>query len=71
MNCTECGQPIPEERLEALPETTCCVKCSQESGMVGITVWDDGVPSLVTVSKEEAERHKALERIDGRLGRLK
>lgn len=25
--CTACGQPIPEPRLEALPEATLCVRC--------------------------------------------
>jgi hypothetical protein len=27
--CEFCGQPIPTERVEALPETTTCVECSQ------------------------------------------
>ncbi len=27
--CEFCGQPIPALRLEALPETTTCVECSQ------------------------------------------
>jgi RNA polymerase-binding transcription factor DksA len=27
--CEFCGQPIPTERIEALPETTTCVECSQ------------------------------------------
>ena len=27
--CEFCGKPIPEERLEILPETTTCVECSQ------------------------------------------
>lgn len=25
--CERCGQPIDPERLEALPETTLCIKC--------------------------------------------
>lgn len=25
--CAECGEPIPEARLRALPEATTCVKC--------------------------------------------
>lgn len=29
MNCVCCKQPIPEERLEALPDTTTCVRCSR------------------------------------------
>lgn len=27
--CEFCGQPIPAARIEALPETTTCVECSQ------------------------------------------
>lgn len=27
--CELCGAVIPEERLEILPDTTTCVKCSQ------------------------------------------
>ncbi|MCI0704429.1 MAG: TraR/DksA C4-type zinc finger protein [Planctomycetia bacterium] len=30
--CARCGAEIPAERLEALPETMVCVKCSQEIG---------------------------------------
>lgn len=26
--CEFCGKEIPKERLEILPETTCCVECS-------------------------------------------
>ena len=26
--CEECGQPIPPERLDALPFTTLCVECA-------------------------------------------
>lgn len=28
--CDKCGQPIPNERLEAIPFTTMCVKCREE-----------------------------------------
>ncbi|MGI6034932.1 MAG: TraR/DksA C4-type zinc finger protein [Limnochordia bacterium] len=30
--CEFCGQPIPRERLEALPNTRRCVKCAQKNG---------------------------------------
>jgi ssDNA-binding Zn-finger/Zn-ribbon topoisomerase 1 len=34
VTCKSCGQPIPPERLEALPETRLCVRCqaADESG---------------------------------------
>jgi len=28
-NCSECGAPIPEARLELLPYTTLCVQCAE------------------------------------------
>lgn len=30
--CARCGNEIPAERLEALPETMVCVACSKEMG---------------------------------------
>jgi reverse gyrase len=30
--CERCGAEIPAERVEALPDTRVCVKCSQEIG---------------------------------------
>ncbi len=31
-SCARCGGEIPAERLEAVPETRVCVKCSEEMG---------------------------------------
>lgn len=28
--CAECGEPIPEERLNAIPYTTTCVTCAEK-----------------------------------------
>jgi hypothetical protein len=30
--CARCGEDIPAERAEALPETRVCVRCSKEMG---------------------------------------
>ncbi len=30
--CARCGELIPAERIEAIPETMVCVQCSQEIG---------------------------------------
>jgi hypothetical protein len=32
MNCKICGREIPEERLQAIPDTLVCVKCSKKIG---------------------------------------
>lgn len=31
-DCRRCGNPIPEARLEAIPDTLVCVKCSEKIG---------------------------------------
>ncbi len=31
-HCEICGQAIPPERLEALPETRRCVECARKNG---------------------------------------
>jgi hypothetical protein len=31
MQCEHCGSPIPQERLEALPNTTMCKPCSENN----------------------------------------
>ncbi len=30
--CARCGAEIPQERLEVIPDTLVCVKCSQKIG---------------------------------------
>lgn len=30
--CARCNEMIPAERIEAIPETLVCVRCSQEMG---------------------------------------
>ena len=30
LNCEQCGKPIPEERLKALPYATRCIQCATE-----------------------------------------
>jgi len=42
--CESCGEPIPPERLEIVPETTLCVRCAQQQeARAGIR---RGVPPL-------------------------
>jgi len=70
MFCTECGKRIPKKRLEILPETKVCVRCSDVKPLVGITVWDKTTPELLMVAAEEAKSLRRLERLGGRLNRL-
>lgn len=44
--CEYCGNPIPPERLEILPDTTTCVQCSQtqpysEAEILGLNGTDE------------------------------
>src|SRR5260370_8299216 len=38
--CSNCGQPIPEKRLEAIPWATLCVTCESKLGAEG---WERGL----------------------------
>lgn len=70
MDCENCGQPIPRGRLEALPNTTTCVKCSMVKKKVAVTIWDDKTPDVLIVEADQAARFKELEYMDGRHNRL-
>lgn len=43
--CEVCGRPIPEERLEIVPETTLCVACAgkREQGIGSRTKYRGGI----------------------------
>jgi len=62
MNCIECNKKIPRARLDALPETQTCVRCSKEEKRIGITIWDKTTPELIMVNGDEARRLWHLER---------
>ena len=50
MTCSRCGQPIPVERLEALPDTEVCVKCSK------VTPYTEATEGLVDGADPEDMR---------------
>ncbi len=52
MNCERCGKVIPEERLEAMPETRICVGCSEAVGGEFALV-----ARLVNTSKSGSMKH--------------
>lgn len=59
-NCINCGKRIPEERLEVLPNTDTCVKCSEVDKRVGMMVWDQATPELVMLEGSQKERLNEL-----------
>lgn len=49
VKCKSCGEPIPEERIEAIPETKQCVKCSSEKRKLYSMEGDENFQILVEV----------------------
>ena len=50
--CEYCGHKIPKARLDVLPSTTTCVKCSKERQNIGIINTDEHGDSIdVQISK--------------------
>ncbi len=65
--CEECGNPIPAERLEVLPDTTTCVGCSREKKYVGFNSYSHKTaPELVVVDQEREEDLRRAERANRR-----
>lgn len=57
--CEKCGNEIPAERLEVLPNTTTCVGCSTVKAVIGFMVFDHktgGTPILVNPDDKETLR---------------
>jgi hypothetical protein len=55
-NCCKCGCEIPALRLEALPDTTTCVKCSRVASYVGFMDWGHKTaPEIVMIPSDDKE----------------
>jgi hypothetical protein len=65
--CDTCNEAIPHARIEALPDTTTCVKCSRVSRMVGFMDWyHKTAPELVMVSSSDTENLRRAQRVNAR-----
>jgi hypothetical protein len=65
--CDTCSEEIPQARLEAIPETTTCVKCSREEKRVGFMDWyHKTAPELVMVSTDNKENLRRAQRVNAR-----
>lgn len=61
MLCSCCNSPIPQERLDILPETLTCVKCSRVQKYVGANVFTHKTaPTLVFFRGEDKENLRQL-----------
>ena len=67
MNCQTCGCEIPKARLEILPYTTKCIKCSDVKPHVGFMDWyHKTAPELVMVNSADKENLRRAQRISNR-----
>ena len=65
--CDTCGQQIPAARLEALPNTTTCIKCSRVVTFVGFMDWaHKTAPELVMVNGDDTENLRRARRVSER-----
>jgi uncharacterized paraquat-inducible protein A len=54
--CQNCETVIPAPRLEAVPHTKTCVRCSREKAYIGFMDWHHKTaPELVLVNPENTE----------------
>jgi len=65
--CDTCGIDIPKGRLDALPSTTTCVKCSRVRSPIGFMDWyHKTAPEIVMVSASDTESLRRAERCNRR-----
>jgi hypothetical protein len=65
--CVACNCEIPEERLEALPNTDRCVKCSNAKPFKGYMVFaHKTAPEIVCVSMNNPEAIRIADRANAR-----
>jgi hypothetical protein len=65
--CDGCGHFIPAERLEALPDTRTCVRCSTARPRVGMAVFDCKTsPEIVVIPGDDTEALRLADRANRR-----
>jgi hypothetical protein len=65
--CDTCSEAIPQARIEALPDTTTCIKCSRVPKMVGFMDWyHKTAPELVMISSGDKENLRRAQRVNAR-----
>jgi len=65
--CKICGQQIPAERLEVLPDTETCVKHSNVKAKIGFAVYDHKTaPTMVMIDPEDTEAVRLARRAHNR-----
>jgi hypothetical protein len=65
--CEECGEIIPAERLEALPDTTTCVKHSHVKKHFVMPVYSHKTaPEMIIVNSDDKEAVRLAKRANRR-----
>lgn len=72
MRTCECGQPISEARLKAVPDTTKCISCANQDDtphVIGMMVWASGksAPEIEIGTKLAKEQAGAKRRMGAQL----
>jgi hypothetical protein len=66
-SCLVCGCVIPPARIEALPNTTRCIKCSNEKPFKGYMVFaHKTAPEIVCIPTEDVEAIRMADRANSR-----
>jgi Prokaryotic dksA/traR C4-type zinc finger len=67
MLCVTCGITIPQARLDAVPHTDTCIRCSKEQSCVGYMDWHHKTaPEIVYICATDKESIRRAKRIDQR-----
>ena len=67
IDCRICGAEIPEERIEAIPGTTTCVKCTTVKSVHGFMVFGHKTAGeLVMISPDDTEAMRQAQRSNKR-----
>jgi hypothetical protein len=65
--CDVCDGAIPQERLEVLPDTTTCVKCSRVKKNIVMPVYSHKTaPEMIVIPSEDRESLRRAIRANNR-----
>ena len=62
MNCIKCDQPIPRERLEALPDTKTCTACSTTQAYLTLMEYGHKTAGALVVVRSDPEQQRMAKR---------
>lgn len=56
--CSNCEMPIDPERLEAIPETTTCVRCSTVKKQLGLMEYGHKTAGTIVLLPDDEEQQR-------------